>query len=133
MLIVGGPLRAAWQRIDEAPTTRWAAQFPKVFALTFILSVFTFFTMCANPFAHVLAAGRQPEVQSAFETALGVAGCLLQPVLLMGLLLLALRRWLLPFGSLTRWDERWRIASSKNQLAEDIVDNIAGIERLGLP
>ena len=101
VLIIGGPLRAAWQGTDEVRTTGWAVQFPKVFALTFILSVFTFFTAYANPFAHALAAGGQPEVQSDFGTALGVAGFLLQPALLMGLLLLALRRWTLPFGSLT--------------------------------
>ena len=101
VLIVGGPLRAAWQRTNEAPTTGWAAQFPKLFALTFILSVFTFFTVYVNPFAHVLAAGGRPEVQNEFGKALGVAGFLLQPALLMGLLLLALRRWTLPFGSLT--------------------------------
>ncbi|KPV54413.1 hypothetical protein SE17_03905 [Kouleothrix aurantiaca] len=101
VLIVGGPLRAAWQHTDQAPTTRAAAHYPKVFALTFILSVFTFFTVYANPFAHVLAVGGQPEVQGEFGKALGVAGFLLQPALLMGLLLLALRRWTLPFGSLT--------------------------------
>ena len=101
VLIVGGPLRAAWLRTDEVPTTGWATQFPKVFALAFILSVFTFFTTYANPFAHILASGGQPEVQSAFGTALGVAGFLLQPALLMGVVLLALRRWKLPFGSLT--------------------------------
>ena len=100
VLIVGGSLRAAWQRADDAPAAGWMAQLPKLFALTFILSVFTFFTVYANPFAHVLAAAAQPD-QSEFTQALGVTGFLLQPALLMGLLLLALRRWVLRFGSLT--------------------------------
>ena len=100
VLIGGGPLRAAWQRVEETPEEGWTAQFPKIFALAFILSTFTFFTVYANPFAHVLAAGTQPG-QDEFAKALGVVGFLVQPALLMGMLLLALRRWALPFGSLT--------------------------------
>ena len=98
VLIASGPLRAAWQRADDAPSG--LAAFRTVFALTFILSTFTFFTVYANPFTHVLSAGTQPE-EGEFVKALGVTAFLIQPALLMGVVLLALRRWMLPFGSLT--------------------------------
>jgi hypothetical protein len=98
VLIAGGPLRAAWQRAGDPPSGR--AAFPEIFALTFILSSFTFFTVYANPFTHVLSAGSQPE-QGEFVKALGVTAFLIQPALLMGVILLALQRWILPFGSMT--------------------------------
>lgn len=98
VLIASGPLRGAWQRADNAPSE--LAAFPTVFALTFILSTFTFFTVYANPFTHVLSVGL-PLEEGEFVKALGVTAFLIQPALLMGVVLLALRRWSLPFGSLT--------------------------------
>lgn len=99
VLIVGGPLRAAWQREDD--TGGWSAQLPKIISLAFILAVFAFFTVYANPFAEVLAAPNPRAGRGEIAQALGVSGVLLQPALMMGLVLLALRRWSLPVGSLT--------------------------------
>jgi hypothetical protein len=100
VLIVGGPLRAAWQRSNE-PVESWTAALPKFFSLAFTLSAFTFFTVYANPFAHTFAAPGRHAGQGELIQALGAVGVLVQPALLMGLVLLALQRWTLPRGALT--------------------------------
>ena len=100
--IVGGPLRAAWQRPDETPIVAgWVARLPKLLALTFILPLFTFFTVYAHPFVHMLAAAGEHAQRGEFAQSLGVVAFLLQPALMMGVILLALRRWTLPFGGIT--------------------------------
>jgi hypothetical protein len=102
ILIVSGPLRAAWHRSNTPAPHRLAAQFPVFFSLACTLSVLTFFTVYANPFTHTLAAiNEQPVQEREVMQALGVVGFLVQPALLMGLVLLALRRWTLPRGALT--------------------------------
>ncbi len=100
MLIVSGPFRAAWQRPDGGAMRDRVASLPRSLTLALMLSVFTFFTSYANPFGHPLAATTVGAPQETTQ-ALGVAGVLIQPALLMGLVLLALRRWALPAGSLT--------------------------------
>ncbi len=107
-LIVTGPLRAAWQRADDASVeTRandWAARLPMLLSLTILLSVLTFFTQYASPFDETIAGmnhrASTPSEANHFQ-ALGIAGILLQSGLLMGLVLWVVRRWRLPFGSLT--------------------------------
>lgn len=101
VLIVSGPLRAAWNRSDAAARTPAATILPALLALTWMLSVFIFFTAYANPFGETMAAIAGRSVQTDVEQALSIVGFLVQPALLMGLVLLALRRWTLPFGSLT--------------------------------
>jgi len=96
VLIVGGPFRAAWQRGDDH---RGSALLPAVISLAWTLSTFTFFTIYASPFVHVLAAAGAPSGTDV--EALGVTAFLVQSALLMGVVLLAVRRWKLPFGSLT--------------------------------
>lgn len=98
ILIVGGPLRASWQRADD-DAQGWMG-FPKVFALTYVLSVLTFFTIYANPFVHTLPARTWPD-SGEVSQSLGVTAFLIQPALLMGIVLFGLRRWTLPFGTLT--------------------------------
>ncbi len=99
VLIVGGPLRAAWQRADDDDVQGWMG-LPKVFGLTYVLSVLTFFTIYANPFVHTLAASTWPG-SGEVSQSLGVSAFLIQPALLMGIVLFGLRRWRLPFGTLT--------------------------------
>ena len=99
ILIVGGPLRAAWQRPDEVGEG-WLEQMPRYLSLAFILSVFTFFTTYANPFGHALAANSELDRGEAWQ-ALGVAAILVQTALLTGVALFAARRWRLPVGALT--------------------------------
>jgi hypothetical protein len=44
LLIVSGPLRAAWRRLDDRPLAAWAEQLPMLLSLTAVYSVLTFFT-----------------------------------------------------------------------------------------
>ncbi len=99
-LILSGPLRAAWQRTQTAPT--WANLLPVVLALAQILSLLTFFTQFTNPFAHANDfAGRFPAGDRGEMDTLGVATVLIPTALTMGVLLFGLRRWTLPFGAVT--------------------------------
>ena len=99
-LIVSGPFRAAWRRSDLGSIS---AALPMLVSLTFTLSILTFFTQIVHPLVRPRAIGIAPgwDQQVFFLQALGVAGILLQAALLMGIVLLAMRRWTLPAGSLT--------------------------------
>jgi hypothetical protein len=103
LLMITGPLRAAWRRPVHAGELTWASGGPALLSATLVLATLAFFTQFAHPFVDIWAA------PSAFaglaqpypEQALGVAGILLQTALLMGLILLLLRRWRLPPGALS--------------------------------
>jgi hypothetical protein len=77
-------------------TCRDALGLPKVFGLTYALSVLTLFIIYANPFAYTLAVSTWPG-SSEVSQSLGVSAFLSQPALLMGIVLFGLRRWTLPF------------------------------------
>jgi hypothetical protein len=94
-LILSGPLRAAWRR---PPAQGWIHLGPAVLSLVFLVALMGFMTQFAHPFVHVMA--RSSRYSDAGD-ALGVTAVLLQTALLMGPLLLALRRGTLPVGSLT--------------------------------
>ena len=49
----------SWQRADDY-VQGWM-RLPKVFGLTYVLSVLTVFTIYANPFVHTLAASTWPD------------------------------------------------------------------------
>jgi hypothetical protein len=97
--IASGPFRAAWQRA-EASAPAWKQQAPMLLSLTCMLSTCTFITQIAHPIANLWAAGSPRAPRWLFEE-MGVVSCLLDAALLMGLILLALRRWTLPPGALT--------------------------------
>lgn len=94
-LIVSGPFRAAWRRSDAKHATI-LAYLPMLLSLAFTLSVLTFFTFPLHPFVDQWAAARNAPDASVQS---GYAAFLLQSGFLMGCLLVALRRWRLPFGS----------------------------------
>jgi hypothetical protein len=106
-LMMGGPFFAAWRRPHtQTQTVGWRTDLPALLSLTFLLSVWTFMTQFAHPLVDPWAAiGFRPPApsrQAAYlRQALGVASILLQSGLSMGLVLLAVLRWRLPFGSLT--------------------------------
>jgi hypothetical protein len=97
VLFLTGPLRAAWRRIPIQ--AGWGHLLPVVITTGLLLSLFTFFTMYGNPItqpdAFVGAPGRGGWHVGA------VSGILILAALLMGCILPVLRRWRLPFGSLT--------------------------------
>lgn len=109
LLIVSGPLRAAWL----SPSARMqglALDLPIVLSLTFVLSVLTFITQFAHPFVDPWAARSFHRIglqsyrrfgEFFFDEAMGVLSIMLQAGLLMGLVLLIIRRRVLPMGSLT--------------------------------
>ena len=105
ILAIGGvpigaaPFRAAWQRSDGEAPHRLVDLLPMLFSLAFVWSVLTFFTQFAHSFVHPWAAGPAPQA-AFFKQSLELAGILLQTGIMMGLVLLAVWRWVLPFGSL---------------------------------
>jgi hypothetical protein len=100
LLIMSGPLRAAWARRERAPG--WRGLFPAILALALILSAITFFLQFTNLFTDVdLLARRFPPGDRGLYSVAGIAGILYPAVLSMGTLLFAMRRWKLPFGVVT--------------------------------
>jgi hypothetical protein len=101
VLIIGGPLRAAGMNLPQDGSRDWTTMTPMLLSVTALLSVLTFFTQFVHPLVDTLAAkGYSPRPDPFFTQALGVAGILIQAALLMGLVLLIVRRWTLPFGAL---------------------------------
>lgn len=101
-LMVSGPLRAAWYR--RAALT-WSAWIPILLSAITLLSLLTFFTSYIHPFIRTSAAEVFRPLDHEGEHAnldTGIAAVLLQTVMLMGIVLLLVRRWheQLPFGSL---------------------------------
>jgi hypothetical protein len=104
-LIVSGPLRSAWRRAGAdhesgiPPVMPWAA----VLSLTVLLSVFTFFLQIAHPLVDRQASGPVPDLRvlAHYQQALGVSAVVIQTAVVMALVLLAARRFVLPFGALT--------------------------------
>ncbi len=94
-LILGGPLRAAWLRRDGG-RPGWGALVPALLALTYILSLLMFFTQ----YAHPVVKSRVDQGDASLGEVLGVVSILLQSVIMMGVVLLAIRRWRLPVGAL---------------------------------
>jgi hypothetical protein len=97
-LIVSGPFRAAWQRM-ETKTLSWSQGWPMLLSLTFMLSLFTFFTQIAHPLVNLW--GGHPFTYSNLLQEMGVISILLETGLLMGPILLTICRWRLPLGALT--------------------------------
>lgn len=98
-LIVSGPLRAAWQRPNSGTHLNFVALLPMLFSVTYTLSTITIIAQFAHPFVVLWPAAIQ---QTPFgNQALAVVSIVLQTLILMGLALLIIRRWTLPFGALT--------------------------------
>jgi hypothetical protein len=66
-----------------------------------MLSTGTFLTQIAHPVVYLWGGGRVPDTPGWMWQALGVVGMLWDTVLLMGFVLLTMRRWILPVGALT--------------------------------
>jgi|GEM_PF-117738 len=105
VLIVSGPLRAAWLRPESAAKPRWLSQLPLVVSLTFVLGALAFMTSFAHPFVSLPATTRYNMVNSIYLNDLietwGVLGILLQSGLLIGTMLLLIRRQRVPLGTFT--------------------------------
>jgi hypothetical protein len=105
-LMISAPFRAGWRRLGEQHSCApgFFALLPLLLSLTFVWSVLSFMTQFAHPLVDLWpAAGYRPPGSRGvtfLRTALGIVSFLLQTSLMMGLVFCAVRRWMLPFGSL---------------------------------
>ena len=111
-LFVTSPLRAAWRGAD-LPWPGAAARpslrelLPALLSVGLVVTTYSFVTQAASPlvepFAARVGAATVPiDPRAVFlGQALGLAGFVVQTGLLVGGLLLLLRRWWLPFGAAT--------------------------------
>jgi hypothetical protein len=102
-LIMSGPFRAAWQRRDRASPPGWGKLLPMLLSLTFTLSGFTFSAQVLHPLLplrRVMSLPGAHEMMLYLHTLL-IASVLIQIMLKIGFVLLAMRRWRLPPGSIT--------------------------------
>ncbi len=95
-LMVTGPVRAVWGRPDK--NQGWHGLQPAIFSLVAFLALLTFFTSFAHPVPDVKMVTQFVENDLKSRA---VAGLLLQTAILMSVLLIAIRRWQLPLGSMT--------------------------------
>jgi hypothetical protein len=91
-LALTGPLRAAWYRSGGTPS--WRLLGPAILSLTFTFSLLTFFTAYASPLVTPW-----PIIQASNSSTRGITDILLITAVTMGCVLLAIRRWRLPFGT----------------------------------
>lgn len=99
VMMMSGPLRAAWNRSNSE-----AEQMPRraLLSLFAVLAVFTFFTHFSNAFAFPqLFVAERPAGDTYLSDVTLISYVLIPTVLFMSALLLGLRRWKLPVGSLT--------------------------------
>lgn len=95
-LLVSAPLNQVLRQRPER------ADWPVVLSAALTLSVLTFFTLFANPLSDLWASRRWPAVSPAWVAQdLGVAGLLITASLLVGVMLLMVRSFAVPRGSLT--------------------------------
>lgn len=118
-LIVSGPFRAGWLDAKE-PERSLRGYLPVLVSMTLLLAVLAFMSQYVHPFGTTWAAGiRTPEAFlgpvgqppvagyavaryfTFFQQLATIAGIILQTAIFTGLVLVALRRWKLPAGSVT--------------------------------
>ena len=99
-LVVSGPLRAAWHR-DNGRAPSFTALLPGLLSLAFMISTITLITQFAHPYFYTWAAVGSQTINPEMAQMVGALDILFQTGVLMGALLVALRRWSLPFGALT--------------------------------
>lgn len=110
VLIVSGPFRAAAWRVPPPPP-RVGAQLPSLISLGLVLAVAWLFVKAFHPYYIPWGAGvwrPSHEFGTALnvhltylQEALGLAGFIIMPAIVMGILLIALRGGLLPPGGAT--------------------------------
>ena len=98
LLILTGPIRAAWQRKSD---NSWSALLPAILAFACIASVFLFFTGFAaiTSDTHLLTGAKPADTRTLDAAA--IVAFMLHSNILLGVLLLMTRRWTLPFGTAT--------------------------------
>ncbi len=98
-LFITGPLRAAWSRRETI--TGWRGLLPVILTLLYILSVLTFFTQYSHFNNAPWVLLRAPGNDAFLADVWGIWSIIIPSSLTMGVMLFALRRWTLPFGTWT--------------------------------
>lgn len=106
VLILTGPLRAAWTRSRSEQRQGWVGYLPVLMALTLLAGTLTFFTMDSNLYTSYWVFVDRPArggEMEFYKDMAGIGASLITPIILMGTLLFAIRRWgrQLPFGAVT--------------------------------
>ncbi len=99
-LIVSGPFRAGWQRPPNS-TIGFIPQLPLLLSATFMFSIMTFIIQIAHPMSTHWIDGTMPTSGTKLYQIVGVTTFLWDSVLLMGYVLILLRRRHLPPGAFT--------------------------------
>ena len=107
-LTVSGPLRAAWHRPDGTTPLPFLQHLPMLASVTLLLSMLTFVTMFLHPYENIFDSAWLRKTPTFDSLKFGgllkkivIASVVVQTVILMSLVLVILKRWRLPFGSLT--------------------------------
>lgn len=98
LLIIGAPLRAAWLR--PGTPAGWREWTPALLSVSLLLTMITFILQFAHPWVVPVASLRwypPTDLLRFYRQGLGVIGLLLHTAIVMGALLLLIRRWRLPF------------------------------------
>ncbi|QPC82416.1 hypothetical protein G4Y79_22465 [Phototrophicus methaneseepsis] len=102
LLIMTGPLRAAW--LDATPYRQrgWRFLLPAIMSVTSVFALLSFFLAYAY-FTEDLTylVGIRPGGSRGIVDAMGIMGLLVPPMLLTACILFLRRRWRLPFGTVT--------------------------------
>jgi hypothetical protein len=106
VLILLGPVRAAWERTRAQQRQGWLGFAPILIGLSLAVTMITFFLMFANAYLNIeVIVGRsRPSGDLHFlADSVGVMSALAPLAVIMAALLVAVRRWgaQLPFGSVT--------------------------------
>jgi hypothetical protein len=97
VLMVSGPLRAAWLRPGRPRGLEWL---PPLVSLALTLTLITQLTEYANPYSRWWSAAPAP-ADAQLAQMLGLASIFVHAALTYGAVLIALSRWRLPFGAVT--------------------------------
>ena len=101
-LFLTGPLRALWGRAEV--TGGWRDLFPAIASATITLSLLTLFTEFANVMTQpdIFIADARPTFNQMYEwDVTAITSVLIPAFLISGALLLPIRRWALPIGTIT--------------------------------
>ena len=98
LLIIGGPIRATWQRRSG---NSWSELLPAIMTITCLASIFLFFTaFAAVTSSTAMLTGPRPGTTRVLD-AIGIVAFISHSNILLGVLLVMARRWRLPFGAAT--------------------------------
>ncbi len=98
-LIVTGPLRSAWNRRDTAHS--WRDLGPAILSVGIFMSTLSFFLMFAHPINTMIGGNGHRHFNSDLGVMAGMMALIVMAALMIGPVLLTMRRWTLPLGALS--------------------------------